>query len=231
MGLDYYFYLQRVSDDVWTTPAEFDDPTNREMRGQFMWFDDKDVTAHRLFVRDDSLFPLHRNLPPEFVITELYRASNRSPDMSDADCLDYVNRCFDDHYFGWIGFEELMIDLWSETELLIRKNVPARFASAFGDGSLRFPRETLLTLGMPEDDADRLANTWYYANDSGRSLAGYSVVDEPFIRRFGDGPHDQAAVTWKVTIAEFIGEWRMERFLKARKSAADDQLRIICTFS
>lgn len=231
MGLDYHFHLQHFNGDVWTTPAEFDDLTDRVMHGELTWFDDKDVTVHHLFVRDDSLFPLHRSLPPDFVITELYRMSNRSADMSDVDVLEHIQNCFDERYFGWIGFEELMINLWYETDLLVQKNVPARFASAFADGSLRFPRESLLTLGMPEHDVEELANTSHYAYDKQFSPRGYSVVDRPINHRFGDGPKDEAVVTWKLTIAEFIGDWRMKPLLKARMVAAEDRLRIICTLS
>ena len=231
MGLDYHFHLQHFNGDVWTTPAELDDPTDRVMHGELTWFDDKDVTVHRLFVCDDSFFPLHRTLPPDFAITELYRTTNRSPDMSDADVLKHIQHCFAEHYFGWIGFEDLAIDLWSETELLVQKNVPARLASAFGDGSHRFPRDSLLTLGIPESDVDELTDTSHYAYDRQFSPTGYSVVDQPTNRRFGAGPNDEAVVTWRMTIAEFIGDWRMRPLLKARKVGTDDRLRIISTFS
>ncbi|QDU97420.1 hypothetical protein [Lignipirellula cremea] len=231
MGLDYHFHLQHFNGDIWTTPTELDDPTDRVMHGELTWFDDKDVTVHRLFVRDDSLFPLHRTLPPDFVITELYRTTNRSPDMSDADVLEHIQNCFDDHYFGWIGFEDLATNLWSETHLLVQKKVPARLAWAFGDGSHKFPRDSLLTLGLPERDVDELANTSNYAYDKQFSPTGYSIVDRPINRVFGDGPNDEALVTWKLTIAEFIGDWRMNALQNARKVATDDRLRIICTFS
>jgi len=203
------------------------------MHGYFTWFDDKDVTALRLFIRDDALFPLHREVPPGFVITELYRMSNRSPDMSDADVLDHMQSCFEEHYQGWIGFDELRVDSWSESELLIRKNVPAYIASVFGDGEQPFPRDDLLNVGWSENDVRDLENTSHYAYDKQFDPDGYSIADDP-VRRWEIPPTDaggMALVSWKMTIAEFIGDWRMETLRRARQLAPDRCLRIICTFS
>ena len=128
---------------------------------------------------------------------------------------------------------ELGIDDWSKTELLIQKNVPMNVAWAFGDGDQRFPRNALLKLGWPEKDVDWLENTSSYARDKQFDADGYSLADAPIkhcdLHRSDDG--GMSCVSWKSTIAEFIGEWRMESFRNARQLAADNCLRIICTFS
>ncbi|MFO0942580.1 MAG: hypothetical protein U0930_17730 [Pirellulales bacterium] len=231
MGLDYHFHLQHFDGDIWKTPLEFDDPTDRVTHGELTWFDDKDVTILRLFVLDEAIFPLDRNEPPNFDITRLYRLTNRTPDMTDDDVMEHIRNCFDEAYVGWIGFSDLCIDLWPETEVLVQKTVPSSMAPVFGDGLQPFPYKKLITEGWSTIEVENMKTTSDYAPDVKFFADGYRLVKSPMSAQSTVANGKTALVTWKVTLAEFVGDWRMTQLHAARKLDGDDRLRIICTYS
>src|SRR5687768_2952724 len=126
MGLDYHFHFQRRTQEGWSVPADF---TNRfgyyHELGYFTWFDDKDISMD-LFLGDKALFPLHEDFPPAIEQALLFQ---RDP------------LAFTAHFRGWLPFEELMLDYWEETFLLVCKRVAASYAPLFKDGQQPFPHE------------------------------------------------------------------------------------------
>lgn len=229
MGIDYYFHLQHFKGHVWTTPPELDDPTDRVTHGYLTWFDDDDVRVCRLFVREDALFPLRRETPPDFVITELYRSSYRRPDESDAEFLASLHDEFESAYQGWIGFDDLGLDEWPTTDVLVLKRVPSEVAPLFKDGDQPFPRDALLDAGWSVDNVDALGDMWYFGYDIQYGFNGYGLTQEP-VRSWHNPrqrPSSELLVSWKTTLADFIGEWSMEAFNRARKIAPDSQLRLL----
>ncbi len=88
------FHLQHFDGDVWKTPLEFDDPTDRVMQRRAYLVRRQRRHNSELFVLDEAIFPLNRNEPPNFDITRLYRLTNRTPDMTDDDVMEHIRNCF-----------------------------------------------------------------------------------------------------------------------------------------
>jgi hypothetical protein len=219
MGLDYHFFVQQRVNSRWVVPSGFKNCMDsfREELGYFTWFDDKDVTIHRLFVDDDAIFPLQTNLPPEIKDTLLFES---------------FQWAFDEWYQGWIPFEEIHMDTWDEYSFLVSKPVPAQFVPLFRDGMQAFPAQPLLHAGCSPAEVDEMQNTWHYAYDircspkSGIDL--HQTSSTPMWRAEWDG---MTRVSWEVSISQFMGEWRISEFQKLRQLDEDSNLRIICTFS
>ena len=219
MGLDYYFYCQKHTQQGWSVPADFtNEHGNPDSSGEFTWFDDQDVSI-RLFLGAQALFPLHNDFPPGFEQIPLYQRN--------------VN-AFTEWFSGWLPFEELLLDCWDETLLLVSKRVTASHALLFGDGQQPFPHQALLLAGFEQLEIERLENTSYYVKYA-------EIVDQPidynsgqtrnYLERMLLFPNQLVKVSWKVTVSQFLGEWRTKEFRRIRQYGADEELRIICLFN
>ncbi len=233
MGLDYLFHAQRRNGDSWVAVEEFDAETRPHTpRSRVTWFDDKDVTVHHLFVGDQAIFPLHREQPPEFEITEFFLDGPLAPDILPADAWHRHNDAFADWYYGWIGLDELVLDCWPEQQLIVRKHVPIEMARFFLDGDRRFPRAKLIESDFETKEVDQICDTSYYSYDRKYDSHGYSVIDLPVRWQLSaldsDALDSTVPVSWKTTLSEFIGEWRMKEL--RRLSLMHAEVRIICLF-
>ena len=148
MGLDYHFYFQVNEGEEWTVPANFTNRWDYEAQlGYFTWFDDKDVTA-KLFWGEQSTFPMQYDYPPNVENSILYQKTSAA---------------WPEWFQGWLPFEDLMIDYWDETHLLVCKEIAGSYALLFSDGKQPFPRERLLNAGVDPHDLERLEETSYYS--------------------------------------------------------------------
>jgi len=218
MGLDYNFHFQVYTQEGWIVPTGF---SNRfgyyESVGYFTWFDDKDVTIC-LFAGEKALFPMHKSFPPDIEKTTLFENASLS--------------AFTAQFYGWLSFEDLILDCWDESYLLVSKRVASSYAPLFQDGQKPFPRGGLISAGMDPAEVEDLENTSYYVSDA-------EIVDEPVEFGLEQGqngsdlisPDNLCEVTWKVTLSSFLGKWRTEEFRKLRQYGTDQDLRIICLFS
>lgn len=204
MGLYYNFFVQQRRRDGWIVPKGF---TNRlrgyqEDLGYFVWF-----KQAPLFFGNSAKFRLDTNQPPGIEHTLLYQR------------LDYG---FHDWYRGWIAFEDLLLDIWADSHVFIPSHVPAHLAIVFADGAQPFPAQQLADRGCL---ADKIADI--------RGDYPFKMVDRPVVP--GSGTDDfrrrLVKVSWKMSIADFLGDWRVSEFQKLREFGEDSDLRIICTHS
>ena len=204
MGLYFHFFVQQREANRWIVPKGFRNRLRgfREDIGYFVWF------KHApLFVGDDAVFGLDSSLPPSIEDTLLFQR------------LDYG---FHEWYRGWIAFEDLLLDLWADSFVFIAGNVPPHLASVFADGAQPFPERQLADQGCTADEIASIRDG--YRNQ---------MVDRPLFPGTGaDGFRGGwKRVTWKMSIADFLGDWRVSEFHKLREFGADRDLRIICTYS
>ena len=226
MVLDFNFHFQVLTQEGWIVPTGF---SNRfgyyEDKGYFTWFDDKDATI-RLFLGEKALFPMHRSFPPNIERTTLFQNAPLSTFGGDQLSV------FTTWFYGWLSFEDLILDCWDESYLLVSKRVASSYAPHFQDGQQPFPRERLISAGMDSTEVEDLENTSYYVSDA-------ELVEEPIACGLEPGqrgldfnsPDNLCEVSWKVSVSSFLGEWRTEEFRKLRQYGTDENLRIICLFS
>jgi hypothetical protein len=218
MGLYYNFYVQKKAEGRWVVPAGFSDSKGeRDESGYVTWIDDED-SVRQVFWGAKALFPMRRECPPDITDTLLFQRCGASG--------------FSVWYHSWLSLDELLLDLWDETDLIVCKRIAARHARLFGDGRQPFPRQGLLSAGIPPAEVEDLENTSYCVSDA-------FVVDEPIDWNYGKklhqlkevAPEYLAEVTWQVSISNFLGQWRTAEFQNLRRFGRDEELRIICLFS
>ena len=236
MGLDYYFYVQQRDGDSWIAGPEFDtevnDPrdTHHAPRGHLTWFDDKAVTIHRLFVGADAIFPLNREPLTDLTVQAFFSGGPLAPDVTPESVVTWKTNALAERFVGWINRDDLLIDCWRKQELIIRKHVPIEIARFFKHGDRRFPRTQLLDLGWERHVVDDLSRTYGYSYDRTFDPHGYSLIDSPI--RWQDSELDSSdldntvPVSWRSTLADFVGETTMKRFERLLAIPAD--VRIIC---
>ena len=203
MGLDYNFYFQLQEHDRWIVPEGF---TNRfggfcEKIGYFVWFN-----RVSLFFGESAVIPFATSMPSEIECTALYKQ------------LQYG---FNEWYRGWISFEDLYLDEWSTSFLYITTHVPPHLASEFTDGAEPFPEQQLLNRGCSPDEIAT------YCNDNSDIW-----VTQPIVPGFrANDFRGWVKVSWKKSIAEVVGDWRVSEFQKLRQFGRDSDLRIDCLYS
>ena len=214
MGLDYQFYVQKRTAEGWQVPPGFaNGQGEREEFGGFAWIDDK-ASARDLFCGTKALFPLRSEVPPEITNTLLFQRCGAA---------------FWEWYHGWLPFEDLLLDLWDEPDLLICKRVEARYANLFGDGRQSFPRRGLLSAGVAPVEVEGLEGAAPFAFDA-------ELVADPIDRERGKkrfelervGPDFLVEVTWKASVRSFLGDWCAKEFRNLRRYGRDEELRVIC---
>lgn len=209
----HHFYVECREPDGWDVPTDF----NPEFRifecdrpfGEFVW-------AHPrcgwldLFFGVAPLFPM-RSGPPD--------DRRRSPLLRHLDQISDYNRNEDE--LCWLPYAELDIDCWDTDFVTIGTSVPARHALLFGDGRQGLPRAALLAAGASQKELERLRD----------GKLAREPVDAAFGQhrsRIAELPPDRLVeVTWRATIAEFIGEPHAGSFKGLRQYGPDDELRIL----
>ncbi len=95
-----------------------------------------------------------------------------------------------------------------------------------------FRIKKLITEGWSTIEVENLKN--HFGLRSRRqvsSLTEYRLVKSPMSAQSTVANGKTAWVTWKVTLAEFVGDLRMTNCMRLEKLDVDDRLRIICTYS
>jgi hypothetical protein len=213
MPIYHHFYVECLDSSGWGVPRNFvaEDWTFKGGRpfGEFAWAHPRSGWL-ALFWGRDALFPM-RPGPPD----------NRhgSPLLRHLDEF-YDYRCNEDG-LCWLPYAELFIDTWDMDTVLVATEVPARLALLFGNGTGQFPGAELLASGVTPSESDRLR--------SGQlSCAPVDVTFGAARFRVAILPEDrEVKVTWRETIAEFVGEPHARLFKGLRQYGWDDDLRII----
>src|SRR5579871_1397794 len=107
MGYRYHFHFEKHTPEGWLVPSDFEDAS-----GEFVWFHPTDGRLS-LFRGEDALFPMYNSFPPEYECSSFYKWSAAA---------------FTEWFQGWLPFEELILDSWEETSLLVSSRIPARYA-------------------------------------------------------------------------------------------------------
>jgi hypothetical protein len=139
--------------------------------------------------------------------------------------LKYLDPFYDyglnEYQLCWLPYQELFVDCWDTDLVTVGTRVPARHAHLFGNGQQRFPAAELIEAGVTEAELDDL-------RDGG-------LAREPVDTTFGQErfriaqlpPDREVRVTWRETIAEFIGEPHASLFKGLRQYGRDEDLRIL----
>jgi hypothetical protein len=168
---DYYWYAEGLAGDRWYLPWE----------SEFTWMDQRHP-ALGAFLGPGAFLPLTPGLPP------------RPP---ESDLLDLVARRYaPETRTWWAPYENLLVDDWEVTRVLVAATVPLQYASLFGDGTGPFPMDALRHIGWAR------------------------LTDRPIDRSFGPGrfelavrpPGSRIEVTWQDTLADLLGAEQVERF-------------------
>lgn len=213
MPIYRHFYIEHLGTAGWVLPAAFEaEPWTFECDhafGGFAWAHSRCAWLD-LFWSPNALFPMRAG-PPD--------------DRRGSPLLQHLGTFYD---FGrneddlcWIPYTELVIDCWEKDLVTVGAPIAAKYALLFEDGLQRFPRAELIGANAPESELDHLRER--------------SLVREPVHMIFGrqryrvaELPPDAAIdVTWRETIAEFIGEPHASLFRGLRRYGRDEDLRIL----
>ncbi len=213
-------YIQQRTDTGWCVPPAMPPHPDYEYYSHGYLFDFKACSAplERLFLDEGALLRLNKEMPDDFRSTEVFRRHVQTDERS---------------FMGWASVDDLLVDEWSELYLLACRNVPAQFAQCFSLGDQPFPRQELLEAGCSVEDTDELEDVSTSADARFRGRGGRVVetVDHPIVQ-YTRGDHLPAVirVSWKLSVADFLGDWRYSALQAVREDAADKDLRIICVF-
>lgn len=217
---DYrHFYVECRSTTGWAVPNDFV-PTATAFKsdahlGGF-------AAAHPRW-RWLDLFAIGR-----YVIEPLFRLRPGPPDdRRGSALLQYLESVHhydyekNDYHLSWMPYEELFIDCWTTDTVLVGNEVPARHALLFGNGEQPFPTAELVATGVEEAELEKFRNGWW--------------VNEPTDVSFGVHRHQlsqlpperDVCVTWRDTIAGFVGEGYADAFRGLRRYGRDEDLRIL----
>jgi hypothetical protein len=211
LSLYYHFYVETRGPEEWRVPTDFKTEiwTYDPRFGEFAW-----ARPWRgwpeLFFGASPLFPMRLGPPDDRRGSPLLRHLDEYYDYSrNEECL-----C-------WLPYAELFADCWDTDFVTVESSVPARYALLFGDGQQRFPEEALLEAGASEKELEPLCY--------GRPTQ--MPVDSTFGRqrsRIAElPPYRSVEVTWRATIAEFIGEPHAGLFKGLTRYGPAEDLRIL----
>ena len=211
MPIYNHFYVERREPEGWVVPRDFvPEPWTFDCDGSFGGF----AWVHpsrgwrELFFGADPLFPM-RPGPPD--------------DRRGSPLLRHLDPLHEDYQLCWLPYPELLIDCWDTELVAVAGSVAARHAPLFGDGTLTFPRAALLEAGASDRELDCL----YYARLVREPLDTACGRERHRIERLP--PDCLVRVTWRATIAEFIGEPHPALFKGLRRYGPDEDLRILST--
>lgn len=205
----HLFYVETRASGEWIAPDEFIDPdpqllTVRDFTWMKRW-----APASWLFFGDDAPIPFRIGRPEWTRASALYRSWFPA---------GWEERELE---IAWIPYEELMVDSWGESRLTVKTRVPASAALLFGDGDQPFPEAALTAAGWDEEQIRR-ARDGHMAStpiDRTGSRERHEVEASHPLRAF--------EVTWRETVAGFLGDWRLEAFRSLRRYGSDDELRVV----
>lgn len=217
---DYrHFYVECRSADGWAVPTNFVPGAtafkSHAHLGEF-------ASAHPR-QRWLDLFAIGR-----YVVEPLFRLRPGPPDdRRRSALLRYLDNVYqydyakNDSHLAWMPYEELFIDCWDTDTLLIGNSVPVSYALLFSNGEQPFPTAALVAAGVEEQELERLRNGWWTEKPVDVTFGPnrYSLSQLP--------PEREVPVTWRDTIATFIGELHVEAFRGLRRYGRDEDLRIL----
>jgi hypothetical protein len=214
MSVNFHFYVETRASGEWTCPDAFPAATVHGLpRGEFTWIKASSRTPG-LFFGEGALFPFRPEHPPFTPASELFRTLYPEGwKMGDREIV-----------LSWIPFEELIVDLWDETRLLVGNRVPASVAALFGDGNMSFPGAALAAAGWEQHAIDRL-------REGGPAIEAIPRSTGPG-RREVDASHPERPleVTWTDTVAGCLGRRRADAFRSLRQHGTDTELRVISIY-
>jgi hypothetical protein len=213
MPIYHHFYIECRTNDGWVVPPGFRAESWTfecdERFGGFAWAG-PGAGWLELFGRVNSQFPMHAG-PPD--------------DRRGSPLLQYLDQFYDyeanDSALCWMPYSELFIDCWNTDSVTVGREIPAEFALAFGNGENPFPEEKLLDLGLTETELEnfRYRRRMEPPIDVTTGRRRYEIAERP--------PDHLVAVTWRETIAQFVGEPHAHLFQGMRQFGRDDDLRIL----
>jgi hypothetical protein len=121
----------------------------------------------------------------------------------------------------WVDPEDWLVDTWADSALLLTGEVPARVAHLFTDGAQPFPLQAL-----------RAAWPDFEVQDDPRSCA--QLADEPRDQHWGRAaferhdaaPDGRVTVTWRASLAERVGDWRVEALAQLQAHTRGERVRL-----
>jgi hypothetical protein len=204
VGVDWWWYAETLVDDGWKLWPK---PTAADRWGPpSLLF----VRGHRgvmdLFVGPRPLVAMSTELP------------TRPP---ESEFLPYAQRYLDNEYGPtyWCDFDDLLVEEWPDSAIVVTADVPAWQAPLFTDGASEFPERALRQAGLSESDVEELRD----GRPTGTSID----------RTWGRPRHDVDAaermhalpVTWTDSVAGLFGGYAMAAF-RSLRSAPGERRRV-----
>jgi hypothetical protein len=216
MSRHYNLYIETCRTGVWNRPEEFarekQPHYSHQKYGEFVWVS-RHVDAETLFFGKRALFQFQRGRPPETEHSALFQYLDLYYDYEE-----------DEGRLSWIPYQDLLVDLWDEMNLLVQAEVAPKYAAFFADGIQPFPEQAFVEAGL---DEYRIT-----------AIRQGQIVNTPIDRSFGRGRYELAecppdgtlAVTWKDSVRGQLGDWCVKAFGALRQYGSDDQSRVISLF-
>jgi hypothetical protein len=204
VGVDWWWYAETLCDDSWKVWPERTAADRWGLRALLFVPGRRGVMD--LFVGPQPLVAMSTALP------------TRPP---DSEYVDYAERYHDDENGPtyWCDVEDLMIEEWTTSTVLVTTEVPAWQAPLFTDGASAFPERALRAAGLSDLQVDKLRD----GRPTGTSID----------RTWGRARHDMEVVertravpvTWRDSVAGLFGP-RALAALQSLCSTAGERRRV-----
>lgn len=232
MGYSYSLYVESRTTAGWSLPngfyeraievrpvgranrrsgaMQFDVDVISAARGEFAWMSGGGGPAE-LFWGENALFPMRQGLPGNYGESPFFEY-----------LFSFGKDAPTELRLSWLPYEELLIDEWSGQEICVGATFDCWYATLFGDGRQPFPRENLVRAGAspselaPRERLCRESVDW----TTGKNRDQLSRMSKQGVW-----------VTWKATVAEFLGADLVASFQGLRQWGTDADLRILATYS
>lgn len=214
MPLYQHVYVERREAEGWVVPQDFSpEPWTFECDrpfGGFAWVPPRCGWLD-LFFGADAVFPMRPGAPEDRRGSPLLRHLDR-----------YYDYGRNEDRLCWLPYAELLVDCWQTDLITVGARVPARYAVLFGDGTHAFPNDALIEAGASERELEDLCQfagkPVREAMDAGYGRHRHRIVHMP--------PEAFVEVTWRATIAEFVGHYAV-LFEGLRRYGRDEDLRVL----
>lgn len=201
MSRDYNFFVEYCLEQKWKCLPDLIEKTGSYNYALPLFTERFKSHRSKIFFAEDALLEMRRDIP----------IGSISPEVQ-------VRIDQEDSY--WISFNELMIDDWASTFVIVSGEVELRYAPIFKNGKELFPFDDLLNAGMHTRDIEALKDY----------PAASFLASEPVDWRQKFVHQDEGSlvyVTWKKRVDEFVGKSIVDKIKSVVDEYGTENLRFI----
>lgn len=201
MSRDYNFFVEYYLEQQWKCLPGLIEKTVDYNYALPLFTERFKSHRSKIFFAEDALLEMRRDIP----------VGSISPE---------VQKRIDQGGSYWIRFDELMVDDWASTFVIVSGEVELMYASNFRNGNELFPSEDLINSGMNSQDIEALRDY----------PAASFLVPEPVDWRQKFVHQDESSlvyVTWKKSVDEFVGKSIVDKIKSVVDEYGAENLRFI----